>query len=309
MANLFGLTALWLFLAAQAKAEMPRCHAELVDSLPITFAGFVPAVHAMINGRDVAMGIDVGDQATMVTPEGAEYLGLAKDSTHSTKVIGGAGNAKAGRVFLEKFEIGTSVSRQHMSVTAVSIVLPKPELPDGKKIVGLVGMDVLKDLEIEYDAVGGKFSLYKLVGSCSDFKPDWKGPFIGIKATVTPTGRFTFPVEIDGHRVMALFDSGAARMRIAHDAAVPELVSQSILEKDSLADVNGAGVASVKVFRHEFKYIRIGNEAFPKPKIDVASFPTTEAGLLMGEDYMRSRRFWLSPARNKIFVQKPAAAK
>jgi len=309
MANVLAHIALGILLAAQAKADTPGCHAELIDSLPITFAGFVPAIHVTVNGHAVAMGIDTGAQATMVTPAGAEYLGLAKDALHETKIVGGAGTTKVGRVFLEKLEIGTSISRQHMSVSAISLVLPKTELPDGKKVVGLVGMDVLKDFEIEFDAAGGKFSLYKLAGACTDFKPAWQGPFIGVKATISPTGRFTMPVEIDGHRVMAIFDSGAQRMRIAHDAAVPDLVSQSALEKDSLADVNGAGVASLKVFRHEFKYIRIGNEAFPKPKMDVAGFPPTEGGLLLGEDFMQSRRFWLSPARNIIFVQNPAALK
>jgi hypothetical protein len=48
--------------------------------------------------------------------------------------------------------------------------------------------------------------------------------------------------------------------------------------------------------------LRIGDESLPPAELGFVDFPLGEADLLIGEDYMRAHRFWLSYATNTLFI-------
>lgn len=54
---------------------------------------------------------------------------------------------------------------------------------------------------------------------------------------------------------------------------------------------------------HTFDAFRIGHEQFNHPRMGVVDFPAAEADMLLGEDYMHLRRFWLSYSTHKLYIQ------
>lgn len=58
---------------------------------------------------------------------------------------------------------------------------------------------------------------------------------------------------------------------------------------------------------HQFDSLVVGRQLFKQPILGVIDFPVTDADMLLGENYMHSRRFWLSYSTGTIFIQDSSA--
>jgi hypothetical protein len=101
--------------------------------------------------------------------------------------------------------------------------------------------------------------------SCRIAAPAWGAPYATIKANRSLHDRLFFPVGLDGHR---------------------------------LAEV-------VKSRAHRFTQLDIDGEILRDPVIVVASLGLQDADLVLGADFLRSHRVWLSYRSQLIFVGRP----
>ena len=130
------------------------------------------------------------------------------------------------------------------------------------------------------------------------------GVYQTARALTTHRGRLLFPIDIDGHPLTALFDTGADHVVLTHKAALGLGLTDAALEADPSTRGTSGGHNSVVVRRHVFGAIRIGDEVFHNQPIDIADVDIGDADLLVGAVYQRSRRFLLSYSTNALFIQR-----
>ena len=75
---------------------------------------------------------------------------------------------------------------------------------------------------------------------------------------------------------------------------------------DPAVAVRGAnpGVSSQRV--HRFTEVGIGEDRFPAPIFLVGGLQSGEWDMLLGSDYLRRKRVWLSYATGQIFISPPS---
>jgi predicted aspartyl protease len=268
-------------------------------SMPLTFSGFVPTVPVLINGRQIYMGLDTGAQAMVVSPDTAERLNLPRDPSLSTQVIGSNGTSAVGNVIIKKVEFAGE-SHEQVSVAAISLAMPFSDSPP--KLAGLIGGDMLSRFDIDFDVPGRTLTFYR-VTDCAKIIPPWNGPYTIVPMSVTGSRRLAVPVELDGHLLTAIFDTGAIGLFLAKSSAYRLGITADMLARDPSVAGTGVGNHMEKVPYHQFGQIKIGAETFRNPRAQIADFPANEAEMLIGESYMRARRFWISYRTQVLLVQ------
>jgi hypothetical protein len=85
-------------------------------------------------------------------------------------------------------------------------------------------------------------------------------------------------------------------------------LSESELAADRTVLVHGASPGSIRVGIHRFHELRIGAVAIHDPALAVVPDASGTGEALIGEDFLRGRRVWLSFATGHLFVSEPSAA-
>jgi predicted aspartyl protease len=293
-----------VFALTCVEAEADGCRIIRQSSLPITFNGFVPTVPASINGTPVRIGVDTGSSATLLTPETVARLSLPQDSRTSTLSRGTGGAIQTQNVYLESLGFG-GASELMKSVAVVAIGGPGKAgvaLSPDATMAGLIGTEMLSGYDVEFRFPAHRLNLYR-VSNCPKVVPPWKGRFTSIPVSISPTQRFVVPLKLDGHPLTAVFDTGSSGLRISREAALRIGVTGEMLAQDPIQEETAAGNMTYQVPFHRFEQVTIGGETFHGPRIDIIDSPLTESDMLLGEDYMHARRFWLSYATKTLFVQ------
>ena len=76
------------------------------------------------------------------------------------------------------------------------------------------------------------------------------------------------------------------------------------LARDPVATLRGAAAEVVKSRAHRFTQLVVDGEILRDPVIVVASLGLQDADLVLGADFLRSRRVWLSYALHRIFLER-----
>ena len=100
----------------------------------------------------------------------------------------------------------------------------------------------------------------------------------------------------------ALIDWGARTSQITADAAKAIGVTPERLADDPAGFGHGIDQTSIPLRGHRFESVRVGDETFRDIRISVGALTLPDAGMLLGMDYARTRRIWLSYATNQMFV-------
>lgn len=293
-----------MVLAVTPAAKADDCRMERQASLPLTFSGFLPTVPVLFNGRQIDMGLDIGAQTMMVTPDTAEQLNLPRDPRHSTRAIGTNNTTMVSNVLVERIDFAGETHVQ-VSVPVLSLAMPVPHSASptpAPSVAGLIGADMLSDFDIDFDVPDRTITFYRM-GDCAKLTPPWNGPYTAVPITVTRTRRLALPIELDGQSITAIFDTGASGARLALSSASRLGLTPDMLAQDPQESSTGVGGRTTKVPYHRFGQIKIGAETFRGPRIQVVDFPATEADMLIGEDYMHARRFWISYQTQVLFIQ------
>ena len=292
------LIPLFLMALDSSAAFADACRIEKQATLPITFNRFVPTVPVTINGRTINMGIDTGSEKTFVTPQTAMQLGLPRDTAPSTMAIGAGSETLVHKVILDDLEFAGSSYREK-SVSVISMQSKGSEAP----VAGLIGADILSNYDIDFDVPGHTLTLYKVSG-CSKISPPWHGAFVEVPVSLTSTRRFVMPIVINQHKITAIFDTGSNGMRLTRKAALQTGLTEAMLAADPQHDGYGIGDHVYQISTHRFESVVIARETFHNPRIDVADITIHDADMLVGENYMHARRFWLSYATGVILIQR-----
>ena len=281
-----------------ACAGDPPCRLEKLAELPVRIEGHLPVLAVQINGQPAAMILDTGSDGTVLTRAGARRLGIPIGAATAT-VNGAAGPETVGVGRLDSLALG-------------GVVLPnvKAFLSDSPRppIDGLIGIDVLVGYELELDLPHQRVALYR-ARSCVTAQPDWPAPYVQLPTQQQAgSGHLFVPVEVDGQGLRGLLDSGASASTLSLQSAEDAGMTRRRLATLPAIRSQTVNAAGLVLHLAHFHALRVGTDVVEEPVLAIGDLPPFAGDLLLGSDYLASRRVWFSFLLGRVFVQSAPAA-
>jgi predicted aspartyl protease len=259
-----------------------------------------PIVKVFANSAAVLLLLDTGAEATVLTPTAAQRIGAQHARVEWGKQMHGlTGDIPAGELELRNLTIGgVEVPRRRVRVGPIEIVnvLSGP-------LDGVLGADILRSFDIDLDLPGRRMTLYQ-GQSCAAASPAWAQPYARIAAGRSPSNRLFFSVQLDGRRISALFDSGAQFSVLSMRIALALGVNEAVLARDRPVTVRGADGEQLSAHAHRFFRLEVDGEIIRNAEIDVTEIRLNDADLVLGIDFLGSRRVWISYGSQQLFLMR-----
>jgi predicted aspartyl protease len=242
--------------------------------------------------------LDTGAERTVLTPEAAKQIHAQRPRIEfQRRVRGVRGDLASYEVELHSFAVGdVPIPWRRILVAPVrtAVVFPTP-------LDGLLGADILSDFDVDIDLLGHLIGLYPKQ-TCPTVAPTWAGRYSSIPTGLSPGGHFFFPVQLDGHRLTATIDTGSQLTLITMASARAAGASEAALSRDRLTAMQGVAGDPVASHIDRFGKLDLGGVIVRNPDIVVADIRSADAEIVLGMDFLSSRRFWLSYGSRRIFV-------
>jgi predicted aspartyl protease len=296
----FVALALAASVAGDAPAAAQDCRPGRHVELPVTPMGNVPIVTLGINGSPANFLFDTGAERTILTGPAAKRLGIVPHYEYARRMRSLGGAVAGGDARLRSLDLGG------MALPDVRVLVGSVSLPAvaGKPVDGLLGADFLADFEIDLDLARRRVLLYQ-PPACPITAPAWSEPYATVKANRSLHDRLFFPVSLDGHTLAALIDTGAQLTALDSASTAALGVTGAALSRDPVATLRGAAAEIVKSHAHRFTRLEFAGEVVHDPVIVVARLGLQDADLVLGADFLRWHRVWLSYGSHQIFVGRP----
>ncbi len=303
-----------LLLAACSGGAAGTCQLQQVADLPVVIRDNHVMVTGKLNGVDTQVMIDTGAARSALSLQTMKALGLHRIEEAETRRtrIGGvvdsddfaeeraAGVAGETKVFdaAVELQLGDAASRRRVTV-----------IPLGD-VNALIGTDVLRDYDVEFDLPAHRLRLWRAPG-CGSADLPWTGQHIEVPLQLTNRGALRLDVAIDGKPFVAVLDSGSALTTLTPEAARRLGLSRAALADDPDVPLSGIAGDPFTVHLHRFDTLRIGGERITRPLLGVSDARLAIPGdLLLGLAFFNGQRTWIAYRTEKLFIQTvtPAAA-
>ena len=279
-------------------AEEAGCGTKAIGKIIVATLNRAPIVTLSANGYAVTLVLDTGAERTVLTPEVAERIGAQRPSIEFQRQVHGiAGGIASYEAELRTFAAGgVAIPWRRVLVAPVTMakVFPTP-------LDGLLGADVLSDFDIDLDLPRHEITFYPKQ-SCSAATPNWTGPYTSINTGFSRGERLFFPVQLDGHRLTAIIDTGSQSTVLARSSAHALGLSDAMLSQDRAMTMQGVAGGPMSAHLHQFGRLEVGTLIVRNPSIVVADLQLSEADIVLGVDFLSSRRLWLSYGSRQIFL-------
>jgi predicted aspartyl protease len=257
-----------------------------------------PIITLSANGMPVTLVLDTGAEGTILTPAVAQRIGAQRPRIEFQRQIRGIGGTlQTSEVELRSFTVGgVAIPWRRVRVAPVNLasVFSGP-------LDGVLGADSLSSFDVDLDLPGNRMVLYEKQ-TCAGALPAWTQPYARINAGRSMGGHLFFPVQLDGRRIDAFVDTGSQFTVLSTRAALALGVTATVLARDRVATVRGVAAEQLAAHVHRFSQLQIGAETIRDPEIIVTDVTLNDADLVMGIDFLRPRRIWLSYGSQQIFV-------
>lgn len=301
------LLLLLFFLPACAILDPDQevsCGLRLRTDVPLTVIRNVPMVIVGINGQAATLIVDTGAQTMLLSQSAVKRLGLRTDSRAPVVVRGTGGETRSWPAILQRFSLGeVALPDQHAAVLPFDL----PEIA-GTRPDGLLGADVLGRFEVDLNTPQRRMLLYS-GRPCADDPSPLPGRSIEVDASaLSRRNRLVIPAELDGRAMSALLDSGSQLSIVMTQAALEAGLDRDALAAAPVMMLSGAGPQLTEGRRLRFRQLILAGETLPAPFLTVMARQSDEDDMIIGMDYMATRRIWFAYPRRKLFIQRPGPA-
>ncbi len=286
--------ALLLLLAACAPGEGVSgvCALQPAAALPVRLIGNVPVTVAVINGHPSALILDIGSDVTLLSRSAAMRLEVPWDDRLAVRLNGAGGQARASRTVLPELQLGAATVPDVRAVVGQGLRPP---------IDGVLGINVLVGFEMDLDVPHGVVTLYR-ARPCAGVGPNWTGPFTRLPTRQQRSGHLFVPAQLNGQPVIGLLDTGASRTTIGLQAAADAGMTEADLLHGPASVTQSLDAGGIVVRPRRFRELRVGTDVIDQPMLNVADLPPQAGDLIIGDDYLATRRVWIALATGSMFV-------
>lgn len=285
-----------LLLLLTGCATAPNCALVPLASMPLTLHRGLLFVTAGIGGRPVRLIVDTGSERTVLTEAAVARLGLARSDRVTQSV--GIGGISANRNAVIP---GLTLGQTRFPVWQVPVGGFRLGDGAGGAADGLLGADILLAFDMDIDEQNERLTLYR-VRTCADAAPPWRGPVVAIDGLGARRDRLLVPITLDGVAGMAVLDTGAQYTAIGMSLARRLGLTRAALAADPSITVHGASPQPIAVPLHRFHELDVGTARIMAPELAVLPGERAVGDALLGGNFLRGRRVWLSFATQRLIL-------
>lgn len=279
-------------------SEPPRdCTLFKVAQLRLQMQHGLPLVAAAIDGHPVWLVVDTGAERSILTKQAVARLQLQHDIGRVSHTMGIGGPSTNWDVVVGSIVMGG------VRFPIDRFAVGNFEIPadGGAAPAGLLGADILLAFDLDIDISHDTVTLYR-ARRCDDARPPWEEEAIPIHGVTTRKDRVLIPLALDGLKAAGLLDTGAQHTTIGSDLAARVGVGERTMAGDPVIVEHGAGPAEVPTHLHRFASLVIGPTHVANPRLTVVPSEFGVGDALIGQDFLRGRRAWISFASSQVFV-------
>jgi len=268
-----------------------------VMSLPVKMVGQRAVATVDINGAQVPLIVDSGMFFSMLTEAAAAQL-----------------NLKLGPLPRGMWVKGLTGKVEAQATTVSHLGLLKAEIPDVQFIVGgnepgagamgYMGRNLLSFTDMEYDLAHGVIRFVFPGEGCDGARMAyWASPDTAVstldlqRQRDVPTPEIRARIELNGHKVLAVFDSGA---RTLVSLAAAHQVGVADGDMTPAGQTTGLGTGWAKQWTAAFDKVDFGGEAVMHNRLAVVNFDMDE-DMLIGIDFFLSHHIYVSKKQSRMY--------
>lgn len=263
--------------------------------LPVLNDRRQPIIRAVVNGVPVAFIVDTGARVSTVFEPAAALLGLPTGFGNRHVLVGTGGAVFARDVTIRSLQLDHLVARDVQLVSAGHL----REQVGGLPLAGLFGGDFLANYDVLFDLPARRLSLYRGRGCGDRLRPWPDGAFYRLAFSLVNDTEIDLPIAINGHEVPAVLDSGAGRTVLDRAAGRKGGATDATMANDPVTIGTGIDGNRNPIRLHRFDSLQVGPERLAPALVEVGDTGVT----LLGADYLRGRRVWISYPHQVIYVQ------
>jgi tetratricopeptide (TPR) repeat protein/predicted aspartyl protease len=285
--------------ASGTPVQAAECHLGRLAELPVTMRGMRPMVHASINGTDALFIADSGAFFNSLSPAAAAAFKLRLEPLPWVEVSGVGGHA---RTWLTKVKTFTIFGQ---SISDVPFLVAGNDL--GEDAVGLLGQNVFRIADVEYDLANGAIRLLRPHDCKAVTLAYWaKGNSQSISVIdIWPASReepHTAGVAyLNGNKIRVMFDTGAGTSMLTLDAAKRAGITPNSDRVVAGGESIGIGSRTMKTWIAPFQSFRIGDEEIRNTRLRIGEFDLRYVDMLIGADFFLSHRIYVASSQGKLY--------
>ena len=288
-------------LAGSPLHAAAKCTLGKLAELPITMIGLRPTISAKINGVEAQFLLDSGAWYSMISSATMAQFNLKESPAPFGLRITGIGGSTAASIATVK-----TFTFADIPIRNVEFLVGGSEM--GGEVIGLLGQNFLERWDVEYDLAKGVVRLLKADGDCKHtglaywLSGDQVMSMMDIAYTTPQRPHATGTATINGTKITAMFDSGAASSVLSLNAAARAGVRPDTAGAVDAGYATGIGRSSVKSFIAPFASFKIGdNEEIKNTRLRVADMDLNEGAMLIGADFFLSHHILISNSQHKVY--------
>jgi hypothetical protein len=280
------------------------CSLTVRATIPFDMVNNQIIVPVEVNGIDASFVLDTGASRSMVTVDAVHRLGLARDQWVGTGVGGIGGrdiplaNADPRSMTLGGIPLAKRLFHHD---TSLAVGVMATGRGSGRLIDGLLGPDFLSVFDLDLHVADRRLILYAVPGCSGRFLP-WPEGYRSIPVDFLIGDEIRLQVLVDRTPLWALLDTGAGFSMLSVPAMIRLGMRPADLASDPTLVAGGVGARRVIVHLHRFRSVEIAGESVDPPLIFVGPLSVPGVGMMLGEDWLASRRIWISYATKQVFV-------
>lgn len=289
-----------LLLSGCATSPEGACKLAWRADLPIDPRDNLVFVPAMFNDHAANLLMDTGAERTTLTEAAVTRLHLRRDLQHPSNSVGIGGTSTSYEALPDDFAVGVfRLPVDRVKVATFSL----PEI-GGIQPDGLLGADILLAFDLDIDLPARRLTIYR-ARPCADSRPPWTVPYSSVEGVAMWRDRLIVPLTVNGADGRAVLDTGAQSTVLGPEFAARGGVTRAMLENDPSRTMRGASREQASSHLHRFDTVQIGTDIKHDVRLPVAELPSGQADALIGGDFLRGRRIWLSAASHQMFFTAP----
>lgn len=284
--------------AAVAAAE--PCRLGHIGDLPVTMEGMQPHVHAAIDGTNALFIADSGAYFSTLTPAAARQFNLALTPgvAYGVVITGVGGRAETWVTKVKTFTIfGIDVKNVPFLVAGNDL---------GNDVVGVLGQNVFRLGDVDYDLANGMIRLFRPEGDCKKTSLAYWAkdvPYSQIEIDFPSAQRphTEGSAFVNGSKIRVIFDTGASTSLLTLRAAKRAGVTPESEGTKSAGATQGFGRRLVPTWIAPFQSFKIGDEEIKNTRLRFSDEQLIDADMLIGADFFLSHHIYVAASQGKLY--------
>jgi tetratricopeptide (TPR) repeat protein len=269
--------------------------------LQVTMQDMRPLVHAGVNGRDAVFIADSGAFFSSLTAAAAKQFGLVLEPVWGMTAEGVGGDAQMWATKVKTFRIfGMDLHQVPFYVVGSNDV--------GSGAVGLLGQNVFRIGDVEYDLANGEINLLRTKGDCKQASLAYwanakQQPYSEIELEFASVEKpHTMGVAyLNGNKIRVMFDTGAEGSFVSLDAAKRAGITPQSPGVTPGGQSYGVGRRPIPTWIAPFASFKIGDEEIRNTHLRIGEEHMHDDDMLIGADFFLSHHVLVASSQHRLY--------